>query len=374
MIRASFAKRAALGAAILASTLPAWPQAASAAIETDPVALYATMRKAFDTGTNHHWPFSDERYYLSTILDAGRAYSLFRPSDPTYAQLATLTVDVATQLHYDPLISDDAAAWYVSEAADYVVAHGDSSHVATASALLTKVQADDDPHRVAADAAADALANVQAFPADRDALASQIVAEIRAYNVTHDASYRSDMLRHAANPAAPLGRVPDIEFGEMFAIVSEAAGGATAYSDEDRANAKAIDERRKRTPELQVIGRVHATSHDLRMTHTAPADEYFGRLKMSPIGVRNELARINQWLDAGWGTHMTTAALNLSNSVIDWQRQYPHDLTLPQQLLNLYKTLARIDSDETHGEAKKIRDLLLVEYSNTSQAHQVGPS
>jgi hypothetical protein len=377
MIRALFGslRRALSAALVVAVAAASVPRPAAAAIETDPSALYATMKQAFDVGLAHHWPFVDERFYLSTIFDAGRAYSLFRPTDPTYAEVAQLTVEIATQLHYDPLISDDAAAWYVREAADYTVAHGDPTHIAAATALIAKVDASDtNPARAAREAQADALANVQAFPGDGDALAEQIVADVRAYNLTHDPSYRSSMLQHAANPSVPLLRVPDAEFGELFATVSEAVGGAASFSDDDRANAKMIDARRKNTPDLQVIGRVHASSHDLRMTRTAPADEYFGNLKMSPIGVRNEVSRITKYLDVGWNAQMTPAALNVANAVIDWQRQYPHDSTLPQQLLVTYRLLERIDSDPARKEASRFKGLLLVEYPNTSQARELTSS
>ena len=56
------------------------------------------------------------------MLDAGRAYALFRPDDPQYGELAELTVAVAQQLHYDPLTNNDAADWYVREAAAWTSA------------------------------------------------------------------------------------------------------------------------------------------------------------------------------------------------------------------------------------------------------------
>ena len=112
-------KRAALALAAAVATTGLAGGPAGAAIETDPGALYQTMRKAYDEGNTKGWPFQSELYYQSTVLDAGRAYSLFRATDPQYGDVAALTVDVATQLHYDPLTNDDAALWYVLEAANY---------------------------------------------------------------------------------------------------------------------------------------------------------------------------------------------------------------------------------------------------------------
>ena len=90
--------------------------------------LYQTMRKAYDEGTAKGWPFQNELYYESTVFDAGRAYSLFRPTDPEYGDIAALAVDIATQLHYDPLSSDDASLWYVLEASNFEVTNGDETH------------------------------------------------------------------------------------------------------------------------------------------------------------------------------------------------------------------------------------------------------
>ncbi len=348
---------------------------AQAAIETDPVALYATMRAAFDQGQSHSWPFVDEQYYLSTILDAGRAYALFRPTDPQYGELAELTVSVANQLHYDPLTSNDAADWYVREAAHFASDHGDDAQASAGRALLGRLQGeDDDVRRAAADAVADANADVAAFPRDGDALAALVVADLRAYDLTGDTAYRSALLHDMANPDVPLVRIPDPEFGRSFAIVSAALGGGDSYTDGDKANAGIVEDRRRRTPDLQVIARVHAIPHDLRLTRTAPADEYFGNLKMSPLGVRNEMNRINRYLDAGWGDRMTKDGLNVADSVADWQHQYPRDYTLPQNLLDTYRLLERIGSSAARAAAANVRSVLVVQYSSSRQARELTAS
>jgi hypothetical protein len=378
MTRASFSnltRGVGLCAALLAFVTASWRAPASAAIETDPQALYNTMRHAFEIGESHRWPFADQQFYLSTILDAGRAYSLFRQQDPQYAELAILTVTIASQLHYDPLISNDAASWYVREAAQWALAHGDAAHVAAGKDLLDRLQAGDvDIKQAARDAESDAAANAAAFPHDGDALVQVIVADIRAYNLTRDLAYRSLLLAHAANPDVPLVRVPDPEFGEMFAIVGQGLGEDATLTEADRANARAIDDRRRRTPDLQVIARVHAIPHDLRLTRTAPADEYFGNQKMSPLGIRNELIRINKWLDVGWGTRMTSDALNVADSVDDWQHQYPRDLSLPQHLLEVCQVLERVGSDAAKTQAARVKNVLLLQYATSSQARSLAPS
>jgi hypothetical protein len=358
----------------LAAALNAVP--ARAAIETDPAALYQTMRRAYDAGVAKGWPFAAQRYYEATVFDAGRSYALFNPSDPQYAGIASIAVRIATQLHYDPLTDENASEWYVRQAAAYVEQHGDATGVAQAQALLAHLDgADQDPRATAAAAQADARAVAHDFRRDPDALVQVIVADVRGYNLTKDAEIRSALLLDAADPGLPLTRVPDPESGELFAFVDAALGnGGGGFTPADRANARLVDDVRRRTPDLQVIGRVHAIPHDVRLTRMAPADEYFGATKLSPIGVRNEMLRIQRYLDAGWGDRMSSQALLLASAIEDWQIQYPHDTSLPQNLLDFYRLLQRVGSSETRVEARKVRSLLLVQYASSAQARELAAS
>jgi len=358
----------------LAVTCAVAPATARAAIETDPQALYATMREAYDRGAAKNWPFESELYYQTTILDAGRAYSLFRPADPNYAEVARLTIDVATQVHYNALANNDAAVWYVMEAASYVATNGDAAHQAAATALLARIGASEtNPKVLAEQAEADALANVQAFHRDGDSLVALVIADVRALNLTHETAYRSALLKHAADPATPLARVPDPEYGQMFSLAASALADP-GFTEDDRTAARAIKYRRDHTPELKVIGRVRAIPHELRLTRTAPADEYFGNLKYSPIGVRNEVIRINKYLDKGWGFRMENEALQVENAVSDWQKQYPHDATLPGTLLDAFKLLQRVETAKTKDAALRVKTVLLVQYADSRQAQEIAAS
>lgn len=360
-----------VAAALLAAFTALGVAPAGAAIQTDPVTLYQTMRQAYNGGASKAWPFSSELYYESTIFDAGRAYSLFRPDDSNYAQVANLAVDVAMQLHYNPLTNNDGARWYVREAANYVAQNGDETHKAEATALQQQLDAGEaDPAVLARQAEDDALANAHDFHRDPDSLVALVVADARAYNLTSDVQYRSLLLQHAADPAMPLVRVPDPAYGQIFAT-AQAAVEASGYTDADRTAARAILYRRAHTPELQLIARVSAIPHELRLTRTAPADEYFGRLKYSPIGIRNEVIRINKYLDRGWGERMEGDALQVGSAVEDWQKQYPHDTTLPANLLDVYRLLERVDTDKTKAAADELKNVLLIEYASSRQAQEL---
>jgi len=73
---------------------------------------------------------------------------------------------------------------------------------------------------------------------------------------------------------------------------------------------------------------VHAAS----MRDLAPADQYFGRLKMSVLGIRNELNALEQRAQSG---DRNVAAMSgklafVDDAMRDWRAHYPRDTWLPR--------------------------------------------
>ena len=362
-IRPKFRKLALAFALTLAVPVPA-----QATLQTDPLALYKTMKAAYDRGVAGGWRFADDVYYFSTVLDAGRAYELVRRDDPDNVALKGFTVDVATKLHYNPLTNRDAAEWYVRLAAGANV--NDPVRGPQARALLQKLDADDtDPVRLARDADADATANVAMAPNDAEALIEQVDADLRAYLLTKDVHYRSLALLRAAQPAFPIAMLGDDTSRPLWAAAEAARKGGDGYSSVDRQAAVAMFSHRAAARNPQIIGRV--LSHNAYLVITAPADEYFGQTKLSPLGVRNELTRIGKYLDAGWGNRMTHDMLWVIDSLQDWQHQYPRDYELPRLLLQSYKTLGRIDSPEAQKAESDVRRTLTIDYNATNEARSL---
>ncbi len=360
---------AALAAAALlaGSAIPA-----RADLQSDPDALYALMKNAYSKGIADGWHYDDQLYYFSAVLDAGRAYSLRRPTDPNANEIHGLTIDLATALHYDPLTNDDAAEWYIREAASAEVAAKDPVRGPQGQALLAKLDAaDNDINALAAEADDDGTAIAAQFPGDIFAVLSQVQDELRAYVLTHDAKYRSLALKRAAAPGFPLANIADPYAHDLYESVSAAIAGRPGYNAGDTANAKAISANRAAIHQLPIVGRVDVLSHDARLNITAPADEYFGKTKLSPLGVRNEITRINKYLDAGWGSRMTGDAEYLVDSIEDWQHQYPRDYAMAQVLLESYETIERIDSKPAQSLAQQVKAILLVQYFQTTQAQSL---
>ncbi|HTW82479.1 MAG TPA: hypothetical protein VMD91_00250 [Candidatus Sulfotelmatobacter sp.] len=353
---------AALTAAVLA-LLPLVP--ARAALEVDPQVLYRQMTAAYTKGAAGGWHLADELDYCSTVLDAGRAYELRRRDDPENRALKGVTVDLATLLHYDPLINTDAAEWYVRLSAQAFV--DDPQRGPAAQALLAKLTAeDDDPKRLASDADADAQALVKAYPGDVQALLGAVEADLRAYNLTGDVAWRALALQRTAQADFPIASVPPDLGKVLFPMVDAARNAGPGYSQAERDAARVIASHRASAHGLPVIG--HVLSHQAYLVITAPADEYFGHTKLSPIGVENEITRIGKYLDAGWGGRMTKETLWVVDSLDDWQHQYPRDYELPRLYKLVYDTLGREDTAEAKAERVQVRRTLLIAYPNSSEA------
>ena len=356
--------------ALLIALAPALP--ARAALEIDPDAVYGTMQKAFKQGAAHGWAFRDQQLYLITVLDAGRAYSLKRIGDPEYAAIANVAIDVAARLHYDPFSSEGYEAWYVREAAAFVIKQGDPAKTAQATTLVARLnEFESSPAKAAQIADSDAFANIQSWPRDPDALLARVIVDLRAFALTKDPQYRSLALETAARIDFPISHVPDPEDYQLYSDAIGAAEGKAGFSAADTANGKEVVRRRKAVGQLPVIGRIRAISHELRMTMTAPADEYFGRTKLSVIGVRNYMKDIANHLDVGWGARMTGQAMDVADAIDDWHRQYPRDYAIPQTLYDAYKLLGRIDSPEAHSTQAYLRKILVLEYNDSAQARDL---
>ncbi|GAC1391269.1 MAG: hypothetical protein NVSMB31_08640 [Vulcanimicrobiaceae bacterium] len=347
------------------------PLRASADIVADPQVLYTQMKSAYDKGQHHGWKFLDQQYYFETILNAGRAYSLQHPDDPNYGELALLTVTVATGLHYNPLTNHDAVPWYVREAAAYVISHGTAEDAKKATALLDRANAVTDPTLEARLADEDASANVHDYGFDRDVLLQQVEAEWRGYVLTKDPSWRTLALQHAAASFFPVEQLPTTYGDDFINAARGAVNGNAGYGTGDVVNAKKMLAHLKSVAPLRLIGTVNSQSHAGYLSTLAPADEYFGRLNMSILGMRNELHRINVYLDAGYGERESNAGVFLAEAVDDLHRVYPRDRDLPALLLQTYRTLQRMHSAEIQKSAGVIRSILTIEYQDTVQAREL---
>jgi hypothetical protein len=96
----------------------------------------------------------------------------------------------------------------------------------------------------------------------------------------------------------------------------------------------------------------------------APADEYFGRLKMSVLGIRNQLNHLQAQVEGSPETSesiMGNAAL-VEDAIHDWERHYPKDPWLAKTVYSLTHVYANVRSDSGHAHAMESLHWLTARY------------
>jgi hypothetical protein len=356
----------------LAVAIAGVPMGVGAALVADPNVLYQQMKDAYAKGSSSGWNYRSQEYYLSTIFNAGRAYSLQYPDAPEYGELATLTVQIGTGLHYNPLTNHDAAVWWVREASDWVTKNSqDTTLIGQAGAMLQRVNSEDDPGNLARLADADATANLQTYPRDVDALLTQVEANWRGWVLTHDVAWRSLALQRAAAADFPVAHLPTTWGNDLVAAANSATPGSSGYTQADVANSATFIRRLKAVDPIRVITTVTALPHDVYMGTLAPADEYFGRMGMSILGIENQLKHINFMLDYNYGNRESPETVLVAESIDDMHKVYPRDRDLPMLLYWCITTLQRMNDRESHSAESHLRAILTVEYQDSPQARKL---
>ncbi len=106
----------------------------------------------------------------------------------------------------------------------------------------------------------------------------------------------------------------------------------------------------------------------------APADEYFGPLNLSILGIRNVLhdAELRLECDGGDSAQAELSRAKLTEaSVRDWEAKYPHDNWLPGTLLALRNLYAKIDTGESRERADNVGSWLMERYPSSAAATYV---
>ena len=102
----------------------------------------------------------------------------------------------------------------------------------------------------------------------------------------------------------------------------------------------------------------------------APADEYFGKLNMSVLGMRNTIADLGRRIDNSPEKAESIFASTdyLEDAIHDWHKKYPLDSWLPRYVLNLAHLYGKVPSDEGRNRAKKTMAWLVAGFPHSEQA------
>jgi hypothetical protein len=106
----------------------------------------------------------------------------------------------------------------------------------------------------------------------------------------------------------------------------------------------------------------------------APADEYFGPLKMSVLGIRNTLRDESLRLAVTKPLEPAAAyahAALVERSVQDWEVKYPRDSWLPRAVFALQHLFAQIPTAQSHNHAAEVAGWLIARYPRTAEAEQM---
>ena len=115
--------------------------------------------------------------------------------------------------------------------------------------------------------------------------------------------------------------------------------------------------------------RLQAARHAAMML-LAPADEYFGPLKQSILGIRNTLRDMGLRYDANPSSApqtLSSAALTEA-SIRDWEHKYPRDHGVPIAIFGLQRLYAKIDTEPGRAKAKATADWLFKSWGASPQA------
>jgi hypothetical protein len=116
--------------------------------------------------------------------------------------------------------------------------------------------------------------------------------------------------------------------------------------------------------------RARATPRPRPRSKVAPADEYFGRLKLSVLGIRTDVKdyglRVDR--DVRNGQSVLNNAVFVEDAMRDWARKYPFDNWLPRYAYALEGVYEEIPGDDAHRRAIRQLNYIIAYFPQTNYA------
>ncbi|GAC1310298.1 MAG: hypothetical protein NVSMB19_24470 [Vulcanimicrobiaceae bacterium] len=104
----------------------------------------------------------------------------------------------------------------------------------------------------------------------------------------------------------------------------------------------------------------------------APADRYFGPLKMSILGINNALTMVKRRQAGGDISDSTIASLTQVNlSIREWEQQFPRDPWISRAVLALHKTYALFPDAKAQAHAAATAAWLASKYPDSKEAGEL---
>jgi hypothetical protein len=107
----------------------------------------------------------------------------------------------------------------------------------------------------------------------------------------------------------------------------------------------------------------------------APADSYFGRFRMSVLGIRNAIKDVAIRVDSASADELSALYHKLTmveDAVFDLRERYPHDSWLPQLGFSLAQAFAKMPLPAAQVHANDTFNWLIADYPQSDAASDAG--
>ncbi len=114
----------------------------------------------------------------------------------------------------------------------------------------------------------------------------------------------------------------------------------------------------------------HTASHVTQAPKVAPLDEYFGRMKLSPLGIENTIhdANLHVKYDQANAGHYYQGLEWAEDALHDWARKYPQDTWLPGRAYFMSHVFWEMHTGEADAAANRCRQLLFTQFPKSHWA------
>ena len=102
----------------------------------------------------------------------------------------------------------------------------------------------------------------------------------------------------------------------------------------------------------------------------APADEYFGRMKLSILGISNTIhdTKLREGFDPAHAAAYYDKLSLAEDALEDWSKKYPHDTWLPGKAYYMSHEFWAMNTPDGNREAERCRSLLFAQFKTSSYA------
>ena len=112
--------------------------------------------------------------------------------------------------------------------------------------------------------------------------------------------------------------------------------------------------------------KLHAAPHIV----VAPADEYFGRMKMSILGITNSIrdTGMREGFDPAHAANYYNGLALTQDALQDWARKYPNDGWIPRRAYDLSHDFWMMHTPQGNAAAQRCRSLLFRQFPHNHWA------